>query len=358
MNRIPCVLALCIAVSITNRVLGGEGQTQEVLRAAVDLLDGSHIVGIPALASVPLQTPYAKMEIPLKQMARIVIDKDHENASFDLANGDKLKGVFPLGKLELRTLFGKVSVGVEQLAAIRFFSGGQFDRLVLHYTFDGDEGGKVRDESGHGHDGYLVGAVQYEDALKGKGVRFTAPGTYIVSAAEGLNVKGWPELTLSIWVKIRRFTTSGSVMGRGEVTGEKSGGFGIGFGGVYGGKWNASGFGVNTRADGGFSVTPRTFAAGVTPYPALEQWYHLAGTYDGTAVRYYVNGNLDGEAKCADTGQPLWDDPASKLVIGTCPRKPFIDWSDQYVDGLMDEVMIFDRALPENDIRQLYDSQK
>jgi hypothetical protein len=353
------VLALCIAVFITNGVLAGDGQTQDVLRVAVDLVDGSHIVGVPAISSVPVHTSFAKMEIPLKQIARIVIDKDHENASFDLINGDKLKGIFPLGKLELQTLIGKVSLNIEHLAALRVFSGRQFDGLMLHYTFDGDEGGKVRDESGHGHDGCLVGAVQYEDSLKGKGVRFTGPGTYVVSAAEGLNVKGWRELTLSVWVKIRRFTTYGSVMGRGEVTGEKSGGFGIALGGMYGGKWNDSGgFGVTMDGGASANISARTFSTGVPPYPNLEQWYHLAGTYDGRSVRYYVNGRLDGEKQCPVAGQALWDDPATKLVIGTCPRKPFIDWSDQYVDGLFDEVMIFDRALSENEIQQYYDSQK
>lgn len=358
MNHLRYVFVLCAVVSLASMVLGDDAQADDVMRVTLELSDGSRVIGIPAISSISVQTTYAKMDIPLKQIQQVSIGGDHKTVAVKMANGDQLTGLLNLRPFELATLFGKVSIAIEHLTTLRVMSGGKYGGLILHYTFDRDEERKVKDESGHGNDGSLVGAVLYEDALKGKGVRFTGPGTYLMSAAEGLNVKGWREMTVSVWVKPRQFTSYGQVMGRGEVTGEKGGGFELSFGGVYGGKWLGGGFGVCTGVNKSLSVSPRTFFTGGDQYPALGQWYHLVGTYDGKTIRYYVNGSLEGETSSTDIGRPLWDDPVSKLVIGTVNRKPFIDWSDMYVDALMDEVMVFNRSLSENEVRQLYTSLK
>jgi hypothetical protein len=88
------------------------------LRLAVDLVDGSHVIGVPRIKSIPVQTSYAKMDIPLTQIQSIKIEDDHEIASFELQNGDKLKGVLDLQPLELETIFGKVSIGIEHVQSL------------------------------------------------------------------------------------------------------------------------------------------------------------------------------------------------------------------------------------------------
>lgn len=55
----------------------GDGGTNQALRLELDLLDGSHIIGAPAIASVPVQTPYAK----------IAIGKDAADMTIDLCKG-------------------------------------------------------------------------------------------------------------------------------------------------------------------------------------------------------------------------------------------------------------------------------
>jgi hypothetical protein len=341
---------------------GGETNANDTVRLGIELADGSYLVGTPAISSLSIHSSYAAMDIPFKQIGQIKLESDHKTVTLELLNGDKMKGELKLDAFKLETLVGKVSIAVEYVAAIRVVTGrtGRLaDGLVLHYTFDQDDNDKIKDSSGRGNDGYPVGLVQHEKARKGKAVRFIAPDTYLVSEAKDLNIKGWREITVSVWLKLHQFTTYGAVIGRGEVTGEKNGGFGMGVGGIYGGKWNAGGgFSIFTDPTTAVSAKPKTFTTGVPPYPDLEQWYHLLGTCDGKVIRFYVNGKLDGETQFPTAGQPLWDDPASKLVIGTCARKPFIDWLDQYIDGLVDDVMIFNRALSENEVQQLYDSQK
>lgn len=95
------------------------------VRLALDLVDGSHIIGTPGIEAVPVQTSYAKMDVPLKFIQTIKLDEDHQAAALDLQNGDKLKGIITLAPIKLDTVFGTVSVAVEHIRVLRvILSGG------------------------------------------------------------------------------------------------------------------------------------------------------------------------------------------------------------------------------------------
>ena len=65
----------------------------------------------------------------------------------------------------------------------------------------------------------------------------------------------------------------------------------------------------------------------------------MAGTYDGKAIKAYVNGALEGQA--VEAGKP--DNPqAEPLRIGAVNGIP--------AKGIVDEVAIFNVALQEEDI--------
>ena len=56
----------------------GEDNTNHLLRLELSLADGSRIIGTPAIKSIPVQTSYAKMDVPLKHILTIKIGEDHE----------------------------------------------------------------------------------------------------------------------------------------------------------------------------------------------------------------------------------------------------------------------------------------
>lgn len=99
----------------------GQGQS---LRLMIDLADGSRVVGVPNIVSIPVQTAYAKLDIDLKHVRIITMEKDHELAVFEMKNGDRIKGAMLLKTLDLKTAFGKVSVGVDQIDKIAVLTGG------------------------------------------------------------------------------------------------------------------------------------------------------------------------------------------------------------------------------------------
>jgi len=98
----------------------------------------------------------------------------------------------------------------------------------------------------------------------------------------------------------------------------------------------------------GFDCSPPCMARSGNPVP-LNAWTHVAGTYDGTYIRLYVNGAL-----AAETYQPgsLW--PGNNdLVIGgevdgTQLASPFA--------GLIDEPTLYNRALTPEEIRLIYEA--
>ena len=94
------------------------------LRLALDLIDGSHIVGTPAIEQVPVESSLAKVDIPLGRLVAIKMAEDHQNAVLDLQNGDRVKGVIKLGPIALDTIFGKVSVSLETIQSLRVVSIG------------------------------------------------------------------------------------------------------------------------------------------------------------------------------------------------------------------------------------------
>jgi len=76
-----------------------------------------------------------------------------------------------------------------------------------------------------------------------------------------------------------------------------------------------------------------------------DQWYHVAGTNDGSSLKLYVNGRLEGSASSSSlTGFSY------NAYIGCDPTYPL------YYNGLIDDVRIYDRALSAAEIEELYNS--
>ena len=118
MKKSALCIAMVAAVALAFTAWAKEDKTEQQLRLELDLVDGSRVIGVPGIEAVPVQTSYAKMDIPLKQILTLKMGDDHETASVDLRNGDKVKGVISISSIKLETMFGKVSVGIENIKEI------------------------------------------------------------------------------------------------------------------------------------------------------------------------------------------------------------------------------------------------
>ena len=77
-----------------------------------------------------------------------------------------------------------------------------------------------------------------------------------------------------------------------------------------------------------------------------DRWFHIVGVRDGTKLRLFVNGSFDEDGNVPSG--PLRTG-AAKSRIG----RPQFD-NGMCFNGLIDEVCIYNRALSESEIQQLY----
>ncbi len=74
-------------------------------------------------------------------------------------------------------------------------------------------------------------------------------------------------------------------------------------------------------------------------------WYFITGTYDGTELKIYLNGNLENGAVVSENTR-MSQNP---LVIGAVTPV-----EGHFFNGLIDEVAIYDRALSISEIQEHY----
>ena len=85
-----------------------------------------------------------------------------------------------------------------------------------------------------------------------------------------------------------------------------------------------------------------------------DRWYHAAGTFDGSKVRLFLNGELKDERDLS--GTIGWT--ADPLTIGA----QWAEWADRVLDGhfngVICEVAIFNRALSTDEIKAHFEGSR
>jgi len=349
-----------IAVTLAASLLGGWAwaenevprQPPQAVRLELELTDGSRVIGVPKIESVPVQTVYARMDIPLKQITSVKMEDDHETASFDLSNGDKLKGVITLKPLELTTLFGPVQIGIEHVRAIMVSSGEGLPAalarsLVLYYPFDRDEGGQVTDKSGKNNDGKVNGATWTAQGRAGGAYDFDGVDDYM-DAGNPPALQLTRDFTLAAWIRPERTQDSFGIITKGHGYPEQHR-RGIEFMLGHDDTLSAYFWDESTRYFSGV-VKERTVPR--------QEWTHVVLLHDSTLPEHQMRAFINGVPCPMNYGYetvssiPVVRNVAEPLRIG-CMRAGVSQFK-----GRMDEVMIFNRALSAEEVKLLHGARR
>jgi glucose/arabinose dehydrogenase len=196
--------------------------------------------------------------------------------------------------------------------------------LVAAYGFNEGTGTATADVSGNNNAGAVSGAA-WMDGKAGKALSFDGVND-IVTVNDSSSLDLTTAFTIGLWVNPR--TLNGW---RTLVLKERSSGV------AYGMYANTSA----SRPNGEIYTSAGSIELTGTAPLALNRWTYLAVTYDGLALRYFVDGAQVSSRAASGavlvSGNPLR--VGGNLVWG------------EYFDGLMDELRIYNRALAPAEIQ-------
>jgi transcription elongation factor Elf1 len=193
--------------------------------------------------------------------------------------------------------------------------------LILH--FDEGSGTVAKDESGYGNDGTIYGAT-WTTGISGKALSFDGMDDHVDLPDVGSYLS--EEFTYVLWVKVRSFPYDGILLTKSEHRRD-----------------------VRLGASEGYTWFQQ-HEGNVVKAPALDEnkWYHLAAGWDGSQLFIYINGELEGTASVS--GSP--DFSGGSWWIGGDARL------NRYSDTTIDEIAIYNRTLPPEEIQAHYLSKR
>jgi len=200
---------------------------------------------------------------------------------------------------------------------------------LLHFAFEPTDDNSVTDSSGNAYHGVNVGAIYTESGHLGNAMDFNGINQKVIADYPGLHSGGKTQITVMAWINLRSFQVTDS--------------------------WNANPIALQWQESNGpwlFTVaSSKKLGLSWNGGPNTEgqtilnsnEWYHVAVTYDGAKVKFYVNGQPDGEYPLAITflGSAFIEIAGSSI-------------DDEYTDGKLDEVLIFDHALTSGEVNSIF----
>lgn len=193
--------------------------------------------------------------------------------------------------------------------------------MLIYLPMDAVDGGTVKDASGSGHDGLVVGAAKVVNGKIGKGLAVASADE--IQVADDGTLDGMKAFTAELWVYMETQQATGLI--------EK------------GDAWDANmSYLIQPWSDGNIyfgikSTASRAITKG-GDFP-LKAWYHLAATYDGSALKLYIDGKKMAEAP-PPAGVKEVPDTKNPLQVGN------------RFEGQLDEFIFYKRALTADEIAQ------
>jgi glucose/arabinose dehydrogenase/PKD repeat protein len=200
---------------------------------------------------------------------------------------------------------------------------GPANGLVAAFGFEEGSGNRAGDASGRGNDGIAAGATWTAAGRNGKALSFDGVDDWL-TVADSPSLDLSTAMSLEAWVKPNVIAKPWQTLFVKEGAGTFS-------------------YALYATAGGSAQVNAWWTESDNLYVPPLAQgaWSHLALTSDGTTMRIYVDGVQVGAAAVSgvlpNTAGPL-------RIAGNAI------WNDEFFDGTIDDVRVYDRALSQAEV--------
>ena len=191
------------------------------------------------------------------------------------------------------------------------------------WLLDEGSGTVATDSSGNGNDGEITGNPKWVEGVFGKALELDG-SSYLVRVPFSESLAIEDEITITVWAKWNQFGDCGLISR--SADGQGDGDYFISQGCCNPGeKMVMFSAGTASGAKGGSLET--------------DEWFHVAGTFDGTEVLTWLNGEVVGNSSGGNLALHEWD-----VLIGSYAGKGY------KFNGVLDDIAIFNAALEEDDI--------
>jgi len=250
--------------------------------------------------------------------------------------GKGVYGVDPLwaGSVDYLNLYNRALSEQE----VRYLAGERAtsvdpgtDGLVAYYALEND----VLDSSGNSNDGTIVGAPTFVDGPEGYGMAMEFDGESYLDCGNDASLDVTGPISMGIWIRPGADDPEGNgteaaVMAKADGGMSPSWSWQVRYG------WNSP----QPYMAFTFNTSPRAWVY-VGKNLERDEWAHIACSHDGTTLKCYLNGEqTDSTPMGAITSSP------TPVLIGSD------GWRSDWI-GAIDEVVIYDRALSENELLYL-----
>ncbi len=198
--------------------------------------------------------------------------------------------------------------------------------LVAYYPFDGD----YQDYSGNGNHGTPKENMSFTTGSIGQGARFDGSSFIEVNDSDSLDLYDGFTFSLKLYKEDTGTGGWAVIFAKGDTSALD----------------NSAPYSLAHTIDGLHPLVRltknnayQTFSP--TAQTGFGKWHHLAVTWDGTTIKFYIDG--------VDRGTYTWEGPfpnsTSKLMIGSDPPG-----DTEYFRGIMDDFRIYNHALSQSEI--------
>jgi len=208
--------------------------------------------------------------------------------------------------------------------------------VVGYWHFDEGVATSSYDSSGNRNNGVLINGPTWQtssNCRSGSCLSFDGTNDY-VDVGTGTSLSITQNITMETWVKLNTYTSGGTNTDRASIV-QKTG------------QYYMTVNSANGTLDVFFQGITGAHTSSNSTIP-LNEWAHVAITYDGSNIKWYINGSLDKTLPAAGT-------------IGTDLRSVRVGGEPgfgRFTNGHIDEVRIYNRALSAEEIQNHYNDLK
>ena len=234
----------------------------------------------------------------------------------------------------MKQLLSCVALFALMLITAGYATADLAEGLVVYFTFDNVKGKTVVDDSGNGLDADVIANTEFVDGKYGKAIHITAEGPDCVNVPASDELKITGEITMAAWIYQDSWGTDAQWFDKNCHNGGEHSSYGIG-------AFN-NGQNFNMFLGTGNSRPTLSQPHGLD----AKKWYHVVGTYDGSTMRVYVDGEVAAEK---DEKFDFKGTNDQDLRIGCSKDRARYTFED----GSIDEAAVWRRALSEAEIKEI-----